>query len=92
MANVAKLHIGIGFQLTEDHNFVKKNSLIKYSQDNSGKQWCEGYAYCHCHNVDEAAARAYLQQYGVTKHCHSDKAVTYHFDENSSVMFVCNPN
>lgn len=92
MANVAYLHIGIGFQLTEDHNFVKKNSLIKYSQDNSGKQWCEGYAYCHCHNVDEAAARDYLQQYGVTKHCHADNAVTHYFDENPSIMFVCNPN
>jgi hypothetical protein len=30
-ANVAALHIGIGFQLDENHNFVKENSLVKYS-------------------------------------------------------------
>lgn len=91
LANVAKLHIGIGFQLTEDHDFVKENSLMKYSQDNSGRQWCEGYAYCHCHNANEEAAREYFQQHGVANHCHSATATTYYF-ELPSIMFVCNPN
>ena len=30
LANVSSLHIGIDFQLTEDHDFVKENLLTKY--------------------------------------------------------------
>lgn len=30
LANVVALHIGIDFQLTEEHDFVKENFLTKY--------------------------------------------------------------
>lgn len=90
-ANVKNLHIGIGFQLSEDHDFVKEHSLIKFPEDNSGKQWCEGYPYCHCHNTDEAAALKYFNEHGKTYHCHRSSATT-HYLAFPSIMFVCNPN
>jgi hypothetical protein len=50
IANVAGLHIGIGFQLTENHDFVTSNNLYMYRTP-EGKfydnQWC--YAYCASH-------------------------------------------
>ena len=47
LANVASLHIGVDFQLTEEHDFVKGNLLIIHPDDNSGKQWM--YKYCDSH-------------------------------------------
>lgn len=38
-ANVASLHIGIGFDLTDTDEFVIKNDLKQWEGDNSGRQW-----------------------------------------------------
>lgn len=51
LANVAGLHIGIGFQLTEDHDFVTSNNLYMYKTPEGkfyNNQWC--YAYCAAHS------------------------------------------
>lgn len=84
-ANVAKLHIGIGFQLSEDHNFVKENSLIKYN--NSERQWCRGeLPYCVCHHTPGFICDTV--QYEIANGNTSNLVE----NEDDSIIFVCNPN
>lgn len=78
LANVASLHIGIGFQLTETEGFAKDYNLYKWHDGENyiDDQWCESYKYCHCHNPTDEKELINKHNTVGLEHCGAQTAQT----------------